>query len=83
MQRFLRGARRVAERARKRGEVVPPQLLERMESRYDELVQEALDYPSGLPPLPAGGAARNVGPAIIWPCGWNGDAPGGCFFCSI
>ncbi len=52
MQRFLRGARRVAERARQRGEVVPPQLLKRMESRYDEWVQEALNYHSGLPPLP-------------------------------
>ncbi len=58
MQRFLRAAKRVAEWARKRGEVVPPQLLERMESRYDELVQEALDYHSGLPPLPTGRRGR-------------------------
>ncbi len=58
MQRFLRAAKRVAERARKRGAVVAPQMLKRMESRYDELVQEALDYPSGLPPLPTGRRGR-------------------------
>ncbi len=58
MQRFLRGARRVAERARKRSEVVPPQLLKRMERRYDKLVQEAPDYHSGLPPLPTGRRGR-------------------------
>ncbi len=58
MQRFLRAAKRVAEWARKRGGVVPPQLLKRMESRYDELVQEALDYHSGLPPLPTGRRGR-------------------------
>ncbi len=57
IQRFLRAAKRVAERARKRGGVVP-QMLKRMESRYDELVQEALDYPSGLPPLPTGRRGR-------------------------
>ncbi len=46
------GGCRVAERARKRGKVVPPQQLKRMEGRYDELVQETLDYHCGLPPLP-------------------------------
>ncbi len=35
---FSEGPRRVAERARKRGEEMPPQMLERMERRYDELV---------------------------------------------
>ncbi len=58
MQRFLRAAKRVAERARKRGEAVVPQMLKRMESRYNELGQEALDYHRGLPPLPTGRRGR-------------------------
>ncbi len=35
MQRFLRGAIRVTERARKRAGVVPPQLFKRLQRRYD------------------------------------------------
>ncbi len=58
MQRFLRRAKWLAVRARKRGGVVPPRPLKRLERRYDQLVQEALDYHSGLPPLPTGRRSR-------------------------
>ncbi len=59
MQRWLRLAKRVAERGCRRDGVVSSPLLKLLERRYDEWVQEALAYHQGLPPLPTGRRGRN------------------------
>ena len=58
MQRLLRRANRVVQRARERGIALPRSLLERIERRYDRLVQEALAYHEALPPLARGRRGR-------------------------
>ena len=58
MQQLLRRANRAVGSARERGRALPRSLLERIERRYDQLVQEALAQHEALPALPSGRRGR-------------------------
>ncbi len=77
IQRFLRRAGWVADRIRKRGGVVPPRLWKRLERRYDQWVQEALDYHLGLSPLPTG--RRGCGGGGLRGAGTGPPSRNSCF----
>ena len=58
MQRLLRRMARAVRIARAKGVPLPRSLLERFRRRYDELLEEALAYHRGLPPLARGKRGR-------------------------
>ncbi len=52
MQHLLRRALQVTELARGRGGPVPSRLVDLIQRRYDDILDTALHYHAGVPPLP-------------------------------
>ena len=58
MQQLLRRARLAVQLARERGIPLPRSLLDRIQRRYDQLLEQALAYHRGRPPLASGKRGR-------------------------